>query len=100
MERTKVKIRPAKVEGARGLFKWAVFGEYEKAGVKQFHPIGGYRFPTKRGALRYAEMLLEKPNGYDTEYVKGWGRTGHYPRRIRSHRKPTASTGGQGKYRG
>ena len=72
MERTKIKIRPAKVEGARGLFQWAVFGEYEKAGVKQRHPIGNYRFPTKRGATRYAEMLLEKPLGFDTEYVKGW----------------------------
>lgn len=86
MERTKIKIRPAKVEGARGLFQWAVFGEYEKAGVKQRHPIGNYRFPTKRGATRYAEMLLEISLGFDTEYVKGWGRRG-YPRTLRSRIK-------------
>ena len=86
MERTKIKIRPVKVEGARGLFKWAVFGEYEKAGVKQRHPIGNYRFPTKRGATRYAEMLIERPLGFDTEYVKGWGRRG-YPRTLRSRIK-------------
>lgn len=88
MERTKIKISPAKIEGARGLFKWAVYGEYTKNGAKQRHPIGNYKFPTKRGAMRYAEMLLENPFGYDTEYVKGWGR-GKYPRRLRRRVKKT-----------
>ena len=86
MDRVRIAIRPAKVEGARGLFQWAVFGEYEKAGEKQRHPIGNYRFPSKRGATRYAEMLLEQPLGFDTEYVKGWGRRG-YPRTLRSRAK-------------
>lgn len=86
MERTKIRIYPAKVEGARGLFKWAVFGEYEKAGMKQRHQIGFYRFLTKRGATRYAEMILQQPQGFGCDYEKGWGKR-NYPRKLRGRNK-------------
>lgn len=86
MERTKIRIYPTKVECARGLFKWAVFGEYEKAGMKQRHQIGGYRFSTKRGATRYAEMILQYPHGFDCDYEKGWGKR-NYPRKLRGRKK-------------